>query len=223
MYINLIQYAENLYEELKKNGITFNAYGYPVFPKEFLLNETPDEILPFHHRNAAKDKSKTVISFYEEDEELYHRLKKLDFVANECSKYMGIAGFDLSPCIYWNIQQQKFNLLLSQLITLYIATKGSKIIPNFRIGTLETLPVLLSYPANSKFCVGSLGCSRKISDFNLYQFKSKILCSRPQELLYYGKVLPQYKDFLNTIGIPYKAYMDFRTRSYSKSGGKENE
>lgn len=221
MKINLIEYADKIYTDLKDKGIEFNRYGFPVFPKEYLLNETPDEILPFQHRNAAKDKSKAIISFYEEDEELYHRLKNLDFVANECSKFMGIVGFDLSPCIYWNIQQQKFNLLLSQLITLYIATKGSKVVPNFRIGTLETLPVLLSYPSDSKFCVGSLGCSRKVSAFNLNQFKTKVLYSRPKELLYYGKVLPPYKEFLDTVGIPFKSYMDFRTRSYQKTGEKQ--
>lgn len=221
MKINLIELANNLYTDLKNTGIEFNRYGFPVFPKEFLLNETPEEILPFHHRNAAKDRVKAVISFYEEDEELYHRLKKLDFVANECSKYMGIVGFDLSPCVFWNIQQQKFNVLLSQLITLYIATKGSKVIPNFRIGRLETLPALLSYPTESIFCVGSLGCSRKVTDFNLNQFKTKVLYSRPKKLLYYGKVLPPYKDFLDTLGIPVKSYVDYRTRSYHKTGEKQ--
>ena len=221
MKINLIELANNLYTELRNKGIEFNRYGFPVFPKEYLLTQTPEEILPFHHRNAAKDRSKAVISFYEEDEELYHRLKKLDFVVNECSKYMGIVGFDLSPCVLWNIQQQKFNVLLCQLITLYIATKGSKVIPNFRIGRLETLPALLSYPTESMFCVGSLGCSRKVTDFNLNQFKTKVLYSRPRALLYYGKVLPPYKEFLDTVGIPFKAYVDFRTRSYQKIGEKQ--
>ena len=221
MKINLIELANNLYTDLKNKGIEFNRYGFPVFPKEYLLTKTPEEILPFHHRNAAKDKGKAVISFYEEDEELYHRLKKLDFVVNECSKYMGIVGFDLSPCVFWNIQQQKFNVLLNQLITLYIATKGSKVIPNFRIGRLETLPALLSYPTESMFCVGSLGCSRKVTDFNLNQFKTKVLYSRPKKLLYYGKVLSPYKEFLDTLGIPVKAYVDFRTRSYQKIGEKQ--
>ena len=218
MKINLIEYADKLYTELKLWGIKFNKYGYPIFPREYLLNETPDDILPYYHRNEAKDKKKTVIAFYEEDEDLYRHLNSLDFVAEECSKYMGIIGFDLSPCIYWDIQQQRFNLLLSQLVTLYIATEGSKIIPNFRIGTLETLPVLLSYPRDSIFCVGSLGCSRKVSTYNLTQFKTKVIYSRPTKLLYYGKVLTPYKTFLDNIGIPYNSYTDFRTRSYARIG-----
>jgi len=161
MKINLIEYADDLYITLKSQGIEFNKNGLPIFPKELLLYETPLELLPFNHRNETKDKSRTVISFYEEDEELYRHLNNLDFVAGECAGYMGITGFDLSPCIYWNIQQQKFNILLSQMITLYIVLKGSKVIPNYRIGLLETLPALLSYPKDSMFCVGSLGCSRK--------------------------------------------------------------
>ena len=220
MKINLVEYADTLYKKLKLQGIKFNNSGLPIFQKEFLLNDTPLEILPYYHRNKAKDKSRTVISFYEEDEELYHRLSKLDFVADECSKYMGITGFDLSPCVYWNIEQQKFNILLSQMITLYLALKGSKVIPNFRIGLLETLPALLSYPEDSIFCVGSLGCSRKVSDYNFTQFKTKVLYARPKKLLYYGKILPPYKSFLDDLGIPYKAYVDFRTRSYAKTGEK---
>lgn len=216
--INLIEYADRLYLYLKEHGIKFNCHGFPVFPQEYLLTEIPDEILPFHHRNAAKDKSRTVICFYEEDDELYKILMNLDSVAEECSAYMGICGFDLSPCIFWDIRQQKFNLLLSQLVTLYIATKGIKVIPNFRIGNLETLPALLSYPKKSMFCVGSLGCSRKVSDFNMVQFRTKVFCSRPARLLYYGKILRPYLIFLQEEEVPYKVYMDFRTKSYLKTG-----
>ncbi len=218
MKINLIEYTTNLYNKLRSYGIEFNQYGYPIIPKEVLVAETPEEILPYHHRNAAKDKSKTLIAFYENDEELYRHLGNLDFVADECSHYMGIIGFDLSPCIHWDIKQQKFNILLSQLVTLYIAIKGSKIVPNFRIGKLETISALYSYSAASMFCVGSLGCSRKVSAFNLIQFKTKVLFARPKTLLYYGKVLSPYKNLLNEFGIPYKTYMDFRTRSYLKVG-----
>lgn len=220
MRINLIEYVDKLYVELKSRGIKFNKYGYPIFPSKYLLNEIPSEILPYHHRNAAKNKKKTIICFYEEDEELYRYLSSLESVAEECTKYMGIVGFDLSPCIYWNIQQQKFNLLLSQLVTLYIATKGSKIVPNYRIGSLETLPVLLSYPKGSQFCVGSLGCSRKISTYNFTQFEIKVFYARPKRLLYYGKTLQPYKNFLDDIGIPYSFFTDFRTQSYAKTGEK---
>ena len=220
MKIDLITYADNLYNYLKNQGIGFNQYGYPIVPKELLLDKTPDDILPYNHRNAAKDKSKALICFYEEDEELYRHLNNLDYVAAECSKFMGVVGFDLSPCIFWDIKQQRFNLLLSQLVTLCIAIKGSKIVPNFRIGKLETVSVLCSYPADSMFCLGSLGCSKKVSAFNLMQFKTKVLYTRPKNLLYYGKILPPYKEFLNDLGIPYKAYMDFRTKSYLRTGGK---
>ena len=83
------------------------------------------------------------------------------------------------------------------------------------------MPALLSYPTDSIFCIGSLGCSRKVTDFNLNQFKTKVLYSRPKKLLYYGKVLSPYKEFLDTVGIPFKAYVDFRTRSYQKIGEKQ--
>jgi len=223
MKINIIDFANNLYEKLKSSGISFNYKGYPIFPERFLLTKTPDEVLPYNHRNAAKNKAKTVICFYEEDEELYRHMNNLDVVATECSKYMGIVGFDLSPCIYWDIKQQKFNILLSQLITLYIAIQGNKIIPNFRIGSLETIEALNSYSTNSIFCVGSLGCSRKVSEFNITQFKSKVFYIRPKKLLYYGKVLSQYKEFLKDIDVPYKAYVDFRTESYLQKENNDNE
>lgn len=121
---------------------------------------------------------------------------------------MKINLVECADTLYKNLKLQGIKFNNSGLPIFPIAIRGSKVIPNFRIGLLETLPSLLSYPKDSMFCVGSLGCSRKVSDYNFTQFKTKVLYARPKKLLYYGKVLPPYKSFLDDLGIPYKAFVN---------------
>ncbi len=224
MKTNLIRLAENLKEKLFGFGIKFNNYDYTSIPKELLLEEEPEEMLPYHHKNSAKDKKKTVICNYEEDNETYGRLNRLDKISDSCSEFMGIVGFDLSPCIYWDINSQAFNILLSQMITIYVAIKGNiKILPNYRIGALETIKSLRSYPEGSNFCVGSYGCSRKVTDFSVSQFNAKVIYTRPKKLYFYGKILPPYKKFLDEINLPYRRYDTYRETYFKTKGDKQTK
>ncbi len=220
MKFDVIGYTDKLYNQVKEYGIKFNKYNYPIFPEEFILREIPEDILPYEHRKAAKNKQKTIVCFFAEDEQLYKNFKNLETVAENCSEYMGIAGFDLSPCVYWDIKQQKLNILLSQLVTLRIAISGVKILPNFRIGDLNTIQALSSYPNNTIYSVGSLGCSKRVSKFNPIQFRAKLIYARPQGLIYYGKLLEPYQIMLDELGIKYKVFADFRSKCMSRKGGK---
>lgn len=212
MEINLPRLVIELQMELKSSGVEFTENGLPKFTNEMFLKELPDEILPFNKRHTAKDKKKTLICYFQEDESLYPRLKNLDKDIPELQQYMGIGGFDLSPDINWPLSQQMLNILINQLVTAYFAIHGIKIIPNWRIGSLDTLSTLSSYPKNSTFIVGTLGCYRFNKDMGLFLTKAKVLVSSPSRLLIYGCLNQAYKDLLEEENIDYIVYPDYMTR-----------
>ncbi len=214
--MNLFKIADDLYNCLNKNGINFSENGYPIIPPEMIVDKVPEEMIPFEHRNECKDKKTTILTHFSNDELLYRRLRAINKDIEICKEYMGVVGFDLSPRLGWNIEQQKFNLLLNQMINAYRAINGIKILPNFRIGELSTIDVLNSYPAKSIFAVGSLGCSKGYKEINSTYLKAKILFARPKMLLIYGKLLDEYKDIIEQYEILYKVYEDFKQQCFDK-------
>lgn len=188
-YIDLFKIFAGLHGFLENSGIKFTEEGYPVFRPEFILQETPQEILPFSHRNACKEKSKTAVCFFENDKFIYRRIARLNQDLPVYKEYLGICGFDLSPRIGWSVESQKFNIALSQMATIYLALHGVKIVPNFRIGSLEeTISSLAVYPAGCPFALGALGCSQgKVTELEKYMFLSEIFFARPSQLFIYGK------------------------------------
>lgn len=214
--MNLFKIADELYFYLTNVGIKFTENGYPIIPDEMILRNYPDEIIPFEHRNACINKHVTVLSHFSNDELLYRRLRNLEKDINICKEYMGVVGFDLSPRLGWNLEQQKFNLLINQLVNAYRAVNGIKILPNFRIGELSTISVLDSYPSNCLFAAGTLGCSRGYKSINSIILRTKLLYKRPNGLLVYGKLHLEYQNVLDELDIPYRVYQDFKTNCYSR-------
>lgn len=216
MSMNLFSIANELYSHLINTGICFTKEGYPIIPNEMILKDYPNEIIPFEHRNACVDKQTTVLSHFSNDELLYRRLRNLEKDISVCREYMGVVGFDLSPRLGWNLEQQKFNLLINQLVNAYRAVNGIKILPNFRIGELSTIPALDSYPSNCLFAVGTLGCSKGYKSINSTILRTKLLYKRPNGLLIYGKLHPEYQNILDEFGILYRSYQDFKAACYSR-------
>lgn len=216
IYINLFSIAANLHEKLKDAGILFNQFGYPILPPDSILNEIPEEIIPFEHRYECKDPNKTVLCHFVNDELLYTRLKFLDDDIEKLNGYMGVTGFDLSPRQGYDIHLQKFNIYLSQMVNAYRAMNGIKILPNFRTGDLSTLDCLNSYPPKSTFAVGTLGCARGNVEANKLLLKAKILCARPKRFLIYGTLKDCYAEILNDYGIPYRVYENHQKVSRRK-------
>ncbi|MGM9665612.1 MAG: DUF4417 domain-containing protein [Eubacteriales bacterium] len=214
--MNLFKIAENLHQSLAHAGIRFTRDGYPVIPKEMILQEYPDEMVPFEHRNACKNPHKTVLTHFSNDELLYRRLRHIDEDIEICKTYMGVVGFDLSPRLGWNIEQQRFNLLINQMVNAYRAINGVRILPNFRIGDITTISALDSFPANSLYAVGALGCSKGYAAINTAYLNAKLLYKRPDGLLVYGKLMPQYKAILDEFGITYRVYEDFKSMCYRR-------
>ena len=102
--MNLFKIAENLQQALVDAGVRFTLDGYPIIPEEMILQDYPDEMVPFEHRNTCKDLHKTVLTHFSNDELLYRRLRHIDEDIEICKSYMGVAGFDLSPRLGWKVQ-----------------------------------------------------------------------------------------------------------------------
>ena len=214
--MNLFKLAEKLHQSLVDAGVEFTHDGYPIIPKEMILKNYPDEMIPFEHRNSCKNPQATVLTHFSNDELLYRRLRHIDKDIEICKSYMGVAGFDLSPRLGWDIEQQRFNLLINQMVNAYRAINGVKILPNFRIGDITTISSLDSFPANGLYAVGTLGCSKAYASINSTYPKTKLLYKRPDGLLVYGNLMPQYKAILDDFGIPYRVYEDFKSTCYRK-------
>ncbi|MBR0032807.1 MAG: DUF4417 domain-containing protein [Treponema sp.] len=210
--INVYDIASWLYHELSQNDIQFNYEGYPVFKPEFILWQKPKYILPFNHRNAAPVKSETALCFYMNDKLLYKRLSNLKNDLSLFSGYLGICGFDLSPRMGWDEDLQKFNILLSQMATIWLALHGIRIIPNFRTGSFTTFSSLNAYYKNMPVAIGALGCwKKKLSLNDLLYFKLKIFQCNPQFILIYGMIEDELIEMIEESGIEYQVYPDFRS------------
>lgn len=216
MHCNIYSIAEYLFTFLVRHGINFNDHGYPVIPAECILQEIPDEIVPYDHRNACVHPSKTVVCYFAKDQRLYPRLDKLDEDIDKLRGYLAVGGFDLSPRREFDKSLQEFNLLLNRMVDAFRAVHGIKILPNFRTGSINTINALSSYPAGSNFLVGTLGCSQRHLKHGDVLLRSKLLYARPKELFIYGPLKDCYKVTLDDVGQEYKQFNDFRSCSWPK-------
>ena len=139
--INYPSLTSVLYEKLSKSGLKFTTDGYPAIPTEMLLRRFDDdvEMYPISHRHQAKKPNKTILCWYENDELLHRHINRLDDLLWEFREFYAVAGVDLSPCVNSDLLQQKSAILLSQLITAYMALNGIRILANFRTGSFETI------------------------------------------------------------------------------------
>lgn len=214
--MKLIKLANKLYDYLYDNGIKFTKEGFPVFEDYMLLKEIPDQILPFGKTFASNDKSKTLLVSFCNDEYVYKKLFSLDKDISFYKQFLGFGGFDLSPRIQWDLNLQKFNIVLNMMADIYLALHGVKIMPNFRIGCLETIGKLFCYPKNTWYTVGTLGCARGHILINEMYLRTKLIITNPDMLIYYGVLKSEYKAILDEYGIQYKVFTDYQTVSRRK-------
>jgi len=208
--------AEYLFTFLVKHGIKFNIHGYPVIPAECILQDTPEEIVPFDHRNACNSPSKTVICFFSKDQRLYPRLGTLDKDIGKLRRYLAVGGFDLSPRREHDPSLQEFNLLLNRMIDAYRALHDIKILPNFRTGSIDTINSLSSYPSGSNFLVGTVGCAQRHLQQGDILLRAKLIYARPEMLFVYGPFKSLYQATLDELGQEYRHFEDFRCATWPK-------
>lgn len=214
--MNLFKLAIELEKHLREKGVEFTEEGYPIFTEDMLLKDMPEGVCPISQTYYVKDKSKYLLVSFSNDENIYKKLMSLQNDVDVYLQYKGFGGFDLSPRINWDVNLQKFNLLLSKLADAFLAVNGVKLMPNFRTGCLDTFGVLSIYPPNTWYSVGALGCGRGRIKINEMYLRTKLVVANPDMLIYYGKLKPEYAQILEEYGVHYKVFTDFQRLSRRK-------
>ena len=133
-------------------------------------------------------------------------------------QFYAVCGFDLSVCRNAPLEEQEMFLLLNQLLNAVLAVNGIPLVANFRMGSEETLqPMATTYPKDVAYAVGSLGCCDQFYTIGEVLLKSRLLAFWPRQLLIYGSFSPYYRRILDEENIPYRHFIDYRSRTYKKS------
>lgn len=202
-----------------KDSIDFNKEGWPIFSKDMFLDEWPNYVVPYSHKNSKyiHDNKKTVLCFYSSDIEILPRFEKLLNEISIYKKYLGVVIPDLSVTPDMDYEMQSFIMLANQLFGAVLAVNGIKIIFNTRVGNNETISLLRNIPIGVMCSSGFLGCYNSKSEYESSQYIDKILSLLPSKLLIYGKKDEPTLTLLGNLGINYRRYDDFHT--FSKKGG----
>ncbi|SFA88491.1 protein of unknown function [Acetitomaculum ruminis DSM 5522] len=208
--MNLFELSEYLYSYLLNQGVKFSDEGYPIITEDMIIREMPDEVCPLGKTSAVKNKKRSMLVSFNNDEEIYKKLLSLDKDIDKYLEFKAFGGFDLSPRINWDLNLQKFNIALNMMADVYLALHGVKLIPNFRTGCLDTVDMLALYPTNSWFTVGVLGCSNGHIKINEMYLRTKLIITNPEMLIFYGKLKKEYSDILDEYGVQYKVFTDYQ-------------
>ena len=156
---NLIKWLDEKITFLKQNGIAF-VNGMPVIPRTALYIGVPEMIETYAHRLCVPQEiqCKTLLSYFDSDDNIVNRLFKIDDEIEEIKQYGGICGFALSSCITMLRPRQKISLLVCAVFNCYVALHGVKVLPNCRVGDLATMSLLDTLPPYTNLISGELGC-----------------------------------------------------------------
>lgn len=217
--INLFQTVEFLHSEAKNQGIKFSSEGYPILHDFSFKKIIPGsiEMLPYSKRHQATKPSETILVFFENDQLLYGYLNNLSKVTNELRGYYATCGFDISPCLNDPLEQQQMALLINILVNTHFLHSGIPVIPTLRTGDVQTFNVLRAYPTNIVFSLGSIGCSQINMNRGTINLTTKIYLTEPSEIISYGSLPNKYLSALETQNIPVKQFLDYRSKSFSRT------
>lgn len=97
-FTDLVKIAEEYIFYLKKHGVKFNKYGFPLLKREMFLDEWPDLILPYDFRKSLLNLNpkKTLICFYCGDKRIYPRLENILREIVEYRKFLGVVTIDIT-------------------------------------------------------------------------------------------------------------------------------
>lgn len=219
---NYISLAFDLYEDLKKHGIGFDERGMPVLDEKVFLSDVPDDVdlIPATKRHAVREKSKTILCFYENESFLYRHLKNLEGRASKFRDYFGIAGFDLSVCRNDPVPEQRMMMTLNALVTAFFAVRGIRILRSLRSGDWNTLDLLVPRRPGGCYALGLLGCRRTGGTDATALFRARLAVTRPASLVLYATPNLETKRELARFGIPSRSVPDWKTRSIAASTSK---
>ena len=92
--MNLYELALLLRAKLKMAKWPFNRYGFPVFPREVILEEPPTLIEPIQRIRCCKNPKETLLCSFAGDKFIRRRLQNLFDEIGLYRNYYGFGGFD---------------------------------------------------------------------------------------------------------------------------------
>lgn len=217
--MNELEIVRSYTNHLRERGVSFTSSGFPIFKKEWLIENKPKAIMPFDRRNEiVSNEKETSICFFEDDMRLYPRFDKVFEEISILKKYHSVCMMDVSISPLMDIRLQNMNLLLNMLYICVLAVNDIKIIPFFRSGDISTVHILKeSFKDSPYWVMGALGTQRnKNSNFYDRLFRCKCLELNPKCLLIYGTPSKETLDAINDYEILYEVYEDFRTLSFTR-------
>ena len=187
---NLIKWLDEKISFLKENGIIF-VNGMPIMPRAALYTGIPEMIETYAHRHCVPNeiRPQTLLSYFDNDDNLANRLFKIDDEIEEIRLYGGICGFDLSSCITMLRPRQKISLLTCAVFNCYVALHGIKVLLNCRVGDLTTMSLIDNIPPYTNIISGELGChNNPLKMYGIYQLRLIMKKVSPGILFVYGNL-----------------------------------
>lgn len=206
-------------EYLRGIGFPFDEDGFPVHDRTCFLEEWPEVIVDYYHRNAAfvANPGKTLIGFFTSDALIFRRCENLLVDLPEYRKYMGVVQSDLTVTRDMDLQWQRFVILFNQLVMATFEANGIRVCGNTRSGAPETIRDLLRIPRGVMWASSSLGCAPLSSEADFRNI-AKVLMVCPSKLALYGKSDSAFERQLEASGVCFRSYPDAHSVSsrYSK-------
>lgn len=201
---------DELYLYLQDKEMKFDSEGFPIFTSEMFLKEWPELVILFSQRKNKRviNKKKTVLCFYDKDQKLYPRIKKVIDEIDEYKKFMGVVGLDITITEDMDEEWQRAIALLNQLFLAVIAVNGIKIVLNTRTAGIPNESFFENVPQDVMVASGFLGCEILENEYD-FSYLKKIIKLLPNKLILYGKHDKKVENQLDIVGIDYRVYKDF--------------
>ena len=218
--LELFKIADKLYS-YSNEKISFDAKGWPIFKREYFLDEWPQDMVTYVNRTShlispSKD---TLLCFYMSDEQIYRRFAKFERDIPIYKQFKGVVFPDITVTFDMDKEMQEMIMLINQLFAAALAANGVKIVFNTRNGSKFTTKYFENIPKQVMCASSFLGCNNAKDIFSATPYINKILDLMPKKLIIYGKHDFVIDSQLDVLGIDYKYFTDFHTRcklSYNK-------
>lgn len=195
--------------------IEFDSDGWPIFRKEHFLDKWPRDMVTFENRtsNLILSEAETVLCFYMGDIQNFRRFKNLLNDIPVYQRYLGVVVPDITITRDMDYEMQEMTMLANQLFAAVLAANNIKIVFNTRNGIQATTCHFKNVPRHVMCASGFLGCAHAENTISAAPYIDKILGLMPGKLMIYGKHDVVVDNQLDLLGVDYRYYPDFHTRS----------
>ena len=212
--LELMHIADELYR-CAYGKIEFDLDGWPIFNKNHFLDEWPHDMVTYENRtsNLIRPEAETVLCFYMGDVQNFRRFKNLLNDIPIYQRYLGVVVPDITITRDMDYEMQEMLMLVNQLFAAVLAVNNIKIVFNTRSGIKDTTRHFKNVPRHIMCASGFLGCKNAKDYISATPYINKILGLMPKKLMIYGKHDIVVDKQLDLLGIDYRYYPDFHSRS----------